>query len=35
VDLLSGAAGQRGKNTLNGQVEGKNSILWKSHLTEC
>ena len=28
-------AGQRGKKTLNGQVEGKNCILQKNHLTEC
>ncbi|DAA23519.1 TPA: ankyrin repeat domain 26-like [Bos taurus] len=34
VDHLSRTAGERGKKTLNGQVEGKNCILRKSHLTE-
>lgn len=29
IDHLSGAAGQRGKNILNGQVEGKNCIFMK------
>lgn len=34
VDHLPGTAGQRGKKTLNGQVEGKNCVLQKNHLTE-
>ena len=34
VDHLPGTAGQRGKKTLIGQVEGKDCILTKNHLTE-
>lgn len=34
VDHLSGTAGEGEKKTLNVQVEGKNCILQKSHLTE-
>uniref|UniRef100_A0A8C6FS69 Uncharacterized protein n=1 Tax=Moschus moschiferus TaxID=68415 RepID=A0A8C6FS69_MOSMO len=34
VDHLPGTAGQRGQKTLNAQVEGKNCVLQKNHLTE-
>ena len=34
VDHLPGTSGQRGKKTLNGQVEGKNCVLQKNDLTE-
>ncbi|XP_053757308.1 ankyrin repeat domain-containing protein 26-like [Panthera pardus] len=35
VPHVSGAVDQKGQSVLNGQVEGKNCILFKGHLTEC
>lgn len=34
VPHVSGAVDQKGQRILHGQVEGKNCILFKGHLTE-